>query len=575
MKKIKRTITYLLTVALLVTGFAGCGEQRELKEEKSKREKPVVTEAPVATEVPEATEAPTVSKEPVSSGMERTDFEVEHNYLEYTLSEEGIAECETQLLLCEQMLQDGVPYSEMEIAVDILDELTCGIQYQASIAEVLYYCDMQDEEAEENYLFSKQVSTEITSECLRFLVELYDGGEYDRYFDEWSEVEMKYLESYSEENAEIEFRNAEIMTEFYALQEDEFEEKIGVLYSEFINNCEEIAAKSGYTNYYEYASALSYKRDYGSEEREQFRKYVKEYIVPLYYSSYEQHEKSYTELSRGDKRFIGELLYNPYDSLETDYVNAYFETLPESAKAGMLHMFEEEAYVRADNENALEGAFTVGIGVPFCYFGPGYENAFTIIHEIGHYYADYNVNTSLLSYDLCETQSQGNEMLFLTYLETVLDQEVFEALEDYRLYYFIDTIVVATLMDEFEETIYQLPDQVEFTAEEFDEIMEQIIQSYGFDDDDEYIRVNMEWIWRNVGISYPVYYLNYATSAMASLNLYAMSQEDYHAALEAYRIIQEEVDMDRDFTGTLEKAGMDSVFEEEAYIKLQGLFEER
>ena len=130
-------------------------------------------------------------------------------------------------------------------------------------------------------------------------------------------------------------------------------------------------------------------------------------------------------------------------------------------------------------------------------------------------------------------------------------------------------------MDEFEETIYQLPDQVEFTAEEFDEIMEQIIQSYGFDDDDEYIRVNMEWIWRNVGISYPVYYLNYATSAMASLNLYAMSQEDYHAALEAYRIIQEEVDMDRDFTGTLEKAGMDSVFEEEAYIKLQGLFEER
>ena len=77
-----------------------------------------------------------------------------------------------------------------------------------------------------------------------------------------------------------------------------------------------------------------------------------------------------------------------------------------------------------------------------------------------------------------------------------------------------------------------------------------------------------------MGIRNPVYYLNYATSAVVSLNLYSLSVEDYDAALEAYRIIQEEVDMNRNFIGTLEKAGMDSVFEEEAYIKLQEMFEE-
>ena len=107
------------------------------------------------------------------------------------------------------------------------------------------------------------------------------------------------------------------------------------------------------------------------------------------------------------------------------------------------------------------------------------------------------------------------------------------------------------------------------TTLEVDRIGEELIRSYGFAEDDEYIRVNMQWLWRNVGISYPAYYLSYGTSAMASLSLYNMSQEDYDVALEAYRILVEEADENKNFTGTLEKAGIDSIFEEAAYIKLR------
>ena len=60
---------------------------------------------------------------------------------------------------------------------------------------------------------------------------------------------------------------------------------------------------------------------------------------------------------------------------------------------------------------------------------------------------------------------------------------------------------------------------------------------------------------------------------MASLNIYGQSVEDYDAAVEAYRKIQEEVDEEHTFTVTLENAGIPSVFEEEAYLILSDIFD--
>ena len=231
-------------------------------------------------------------------------------------------------------------------------------------------------------------------------------------------------------------------------------------------------------------------------------------------------------------------------------------------------MFDEETYIITDNWNALEGAFTITIEEPYCYFGPGYQDAFTMIHELGHYYADLENDTSWLSFDLCEVHSQGNEMLFLSYLGTELAPDVFAALEAYKLYYFVDTIVQATLMDDFEERVYNLSFEEDYSTEDFDEIMHEVIRSYGIDDGDDYTYACLEWLWRNVSISSPVYYISYATSAMASLSLYSQSVMDHESALESYRILQEECEQEAGFMGMLEKAGIASVFEEEAYQNL-------
>lgn len=570
MKRTKRIVALVLTAGLLLTSLTGCGDYVDRVERLLDKVETVLSELEPVSE-----EASTkYSGEDTSSGGRGETTKIPSAFPLYTLTEEDIAAFEEQLLLCEELLKDAADYDTMEEAVNTLDELAYGIQNQGSIAEVLYYCNMDDETAVENYLFSTEVSTEITADYLGLLIELYDSGAYDSYFEDWSAIELKYLASHSDETGELEVRNAEILTEFYDLSGDAFEEEVGKLYSEYITNSNEIAVKSGYANYYEYAAELVYVRDYDREEREQFREYVKEYIVPIYNVAYEQYEEGYQELSREDRKIIRSLLSDTCDSLETDYINDYFVTLPEGVREGMQHMFENETFIITDYRHAYEGAFTIDIEVPYCYFGPGYQDAFTMIHEIGHYCADLNNDTSGISFDLCETHSQGNEALFLSYLGTVLDTEVYEVLADYQLYYYTDSIVQATIMDDFEETIYNQSSEVDYTTEEFDEIMHEIISDYGIDASDEYTQACMEWLWRNVGISSSVYYLSYATSAMASLSLYSLSTEDYEAALEAYRIVQEEIDYESSFKGTLERAGIMSVFEKEAYIKLQEVFEE-
>ena len=494
----------------------------------------------------------------------------------YTLTQADIKLFEKQLGICERMLARNANAAIFEAAVDRLDDLVSEIQNQSMIAEVLYYYDMENETVENNYLYATEVSSELGNRYITFLQEVYNSGipEYEAFFAEWSEVELKYLDSGSEETAALELRNAEIMTETYALSGADFETQIGPLYSEFVVNSNQIAQLSGYNNYYEYASELVYVRDYEKAEREAFRGYVAEYIVPIYNESYQWYQDAYDNLDREGKSLFRDLMYDNYQKLEEDYLDEYFASLSPSVTEGMQHMFVNDNYVVTSSRRSYDGAFTVSVyDEPFCYFGPGYQNLFTVVHEIGHYYAELCSDTAWVSYDLCETHSQGNEMLYLKYLEGELPEDVYDTLMYYQLYYFAELIVQATLVDDFEERVYNTPDIASYTTEDFDVIVAEVLADYSIDASDEYMYECVEWLWRNIGVSSPVYYLSYATSAMASLNLYSQSVEDYDAAVEAYRKIQEEVDGEHTFTVTLENAGIPSVFEEEAYLILSDIFD--
>lgn len=554
MKMSKRMLSFILVMNLAVMSLFTCGAA--------------------------APEAKKTIGHPARYGVQAPaqDKDISEVFPAYTLTDADVVKFEKQLMVCQNMLQREAPASLLEIAVNHLDELVSHIQTQSLVAEVLYYYDMGDEALENDYLYSTEVSSEVSNAYIGFLQKIYGSGvaEYEELFAEWTDVQLKYLFSGSEEAAELELRNAEIMTLTNSLSGDEFEEQIGSLYAEFVVNGNRIAQLGGYDNYYEYASELVYVRDYGAEEREIFREYVAEYIVPIYNNSYILYSDAYDALNREGKSMLRDLMYDNFDTLAENYLDGYFATLSPDVEEGMQHIFVNHNYVTTNSRSAYEGAFTVSVyEEPFCYFGPNYQNLFTVVHEIGHYYGEQCADTDWAAYDILETHSQGNEMLFLTYLEDELPEDVYAALKYYQLYYMAELIVQASIVDAFEERVYNMSDVSSYTTADFDQLMHEVIADFGIDESDSYMYMSGEWFWRNVCVSSAVYYVSYATSAMASLNLYSRSVNDYDAAVEAYRKIQEEIDVESTFTGTLENAGIPSVFEEEAYQMLTDVFEEQ
>ena len=74
--------------------------------------------------------------------------------------------------------------------------------------------------------------------------------------------------------------------------------------------------------------------------------------------------------------------------------------------------------------------------------------------------------------------------------------------------------------------------------------------------------------WRLAAVSNPVYYISYAVSAVAALEVYAVAEEDYDAALTAYNALVDGITPEDGFLGALEKAGLTSPFEEQTYIDI-------
>lgn len=573
---------------ILMLSLTGCGGIRDTFEftpaEKNAEVEATATPKPATTGRPKQEKQedaePLGTELPKGSDNKADNAEKEENTavskLVYDLTEAELAEFDNQRQICRERIQAAAPYEEVETEIEKLYDIALEIQDETTVAEILYYCHMNDMKKVKDYLDGTELLSELILDYNELLLEMYNGDnvEYQRFFEDWSEVELKLLTCPSEESMELEVRNAEILTELYSMEEAEAEEQVGALYSEFIANSNLIGREYGYDNYYDYASEAVYMRDYGKTERELFREYVKQYVVPIYNVAAIQYEKALYDLSLGEADKLMEILFTDYEELSTDYPRQYFETLPQTVRSGMEHMFEKDNYIMTEAEDAYAGAFTANIGEPFCFFGPDSQNSFVIVHELGHYYADLCAEEELMSYDLAETQSQGNEMLFLSYLKTVLPQKVYDTLLYYQLYNFTNVIIQSAVFDEFEEYVYNIEDVSDYTTADYDRIMYDIVNSYEIDDPYQIIPEGMLWLWKNVGIESPVYYLSYAVSATAALNLYSQSMMDYGAAVEAYRKLQEEVDSESSFMGALENAGIPGVFEEESYINLFGILPE-
>lgn len=564
-----RILSFAMAMVLLL-GLAACVQQPETTVGTTPSTQGTTTQ-PTTQLSTQPTTVPTPTEPSVPPTTEPDDpakYE-----LVYTLTQAEVDKFYNLLEECEELAVVGEDLDAIEGILEALDEAYLFLEEQNSIATIFHYSHMANEALEQQYLDSVDICTQANDAYLQMARRLYlsDTPAKDVLFEGWTEADIESLLAYDEEIAVLQQRNAEIGVEYRTTRDDT--RKIE-LYIEFVQNNNRIARYYGYDSYYTYAYELVYGRDYGMEELEQMRRFAKTYLVNDHYTALNNFYASFGGLEYSAQMDVQSFLGNNYDDQKADYVGKYIDAAPESLQDALREMLAHDSLF-TEAVDARQGAFTTMIGArSYCYFGPGYWNSTTVMHEGGHYYASRYTDLGSIPLDLAEVHSQANEWLFISYLNGSLSKPVYRAVVDYRLYENTATALVCLMVDEFEQQVYHT-DLTGFTAEDFDAIMDRIAESYFPDGNVAELLADMNAYWRQVVVEQPVYYISYAVSGIAAVGVFTEAEKDYDHAMAIYQKLCEEPVLDEGFLANILAAGLPSPFDEDFYRQLHQMLESR
>ena len=124
---------------------------------------------------------------------------------------------------------------------------------------------------------------------------------------------------------------------------------------------------------------------------------------------------------------------------------------------------------------------------------------------------------------------------------------------------------MGTIIDEFEQKVYELDSVEGYTSDDFDAIMTEVCEKYGGAIYVGDVISDPFYYWRAVCITNPVYYISYAVSSVAALEIAGLVESDKDAAYAAYTTLVEGVTYEDGFLGALTKAGLTTPFDDETY----------
>jgi len=491
----------------------------------------------------------------------------------YTLTDEYVNETLALLDEMVELSKTASSIEEVDVIYEKFEDRFYHIAQQMTIASVLYYCDMSDYRSTNRHLKTTELFYDLQDRYTQSCREIYNNSPFaDELFADWSEEEIQELRDYDPTTVALRKEIEALQVDYNNLSEEEKADGAASIYAQIVSKSNELAILSGYDNYYDYASENVYGREYGREELSRFQDYVIQYILP-YFDTLNNGWESLYSLPLDEKNLAISFLTSKFDAMEENYLLEYLDSLEGVMGDSMRHMFENKNCIFAGSPTSHPSAFQTYLyedEMPFCLFGSKGQLSTTMVHEIGHYYASL-ANNDLSNYDLCETHSQGNEFLFIDYCAEKLPEGVHKAVRAYQLFNTYYIIIMATIIDEFEQRIYALESVEGYTSEDFDAIMTDVCQRYG----------GAEWLtdnlydpyeyWRLVAVDNPVYYVSYAVSAISSIEILGLVESNRDQAYTVYTNLVEGVTAQDGFINALNKAGLTSPFEEETFKTIESI----
>lgn len=380
---------------------------------------------------------------------------------------------------------------------------------------------------------------------------------------------VEYYESYAySDNSELEMDK--IISDYKAGKLDEY-----TAISSYVKAANKYAKQYSYSDYATFSYKEVYGREYTTTDTSSLTSYMNNIIVPLYKkalnSLYDFSEIANTHTILGE-RYYEAILYsteieNYFFGTQLDRLTSYAEFLGGNYLKNYKSFFESGEYYfsNIDNENITGYCSYSTDGKPYMFLGKNYQSATTFIHEFGHYNSFIEFQ-NLDSYDLAEIQSQGNEMLYYSYLSyaNLIDEYTSKYFLANQLAGILSTIIYGYTINELEKYAYS---NENFTKSELENKWIEIGSSIGLDFSDSRYKDYMYAVL----INYHCYYISYGVSAIASLEIFAESLKDIESAKAMYLSIVKRDSKNESFSESLANANIYDVFSSKAFSLISGL----
>lgn len=363
---------------------------------------------------------------------------------------------------------------------------------------------------------------------------------------------------------ELSGREEELIAEYAEVSGDS--DACAKIFTELVEVRMQIAEAFGYGSYADYAHRELYGRDYSAEQTAAFSDAVARSFSGMFEDIFNA-----TMIVRGGTEGmseeetiarIGEVMGEINGELKS--------TFDYMLSNGLMNA----SY--SDTKNKVSGAYTVvlpRLRVPYMYINPSrsYEDgpadaARNIIHEFGHFSALLNDPaldtksielTGSFSMDTCEVHSQGLESLAESYYGRLFGSGA--SLERYmRLMKCVGAMLDGCMFNELQTRVY---DEGITSVDEINKIMTELLKKYY---DLEYTESAAQGLWTSMMHNFeaPMYYLSYAVSGAAALQLLIEAETDMDGAVDKYMKISA-LGGYVPFREALMTAGFDDVFSEE------------
>lgn len=474
----------------------------------------------------------------------------------------------------EKCEQDGT-LEDLKADYDILARQHDCLSADYNVTYVLYCLDSDNDEIYDEYSALELKLTDFADKMLNALQKVL-GSQYaedmtvyincDGLIDEiTAHIPM------TDEQFKLVEENTKLVDEYYDILDSgapDSGEKAADLYLKVLDNL--IAQESfddTYETYAEDVYANSYMRDYTPDDLQDFREWVRDFVVPYYIGVVRALRASSVDLNA-----IFELSYEADEVIEK--VKPYVTSVSPKALEAFEFMEKYELYDIDVSSKKLPGGYTTTIslyGTPYIFNAAdgSISDIQTLIHEFGHYYEAYNnMKPGLYDYgcyDTAEIDSQGMESLMMFHTADIFGKGSARIIELYSIYLKLYPIIDGVVFDEFQQRAFE--GRMNGTIKTGKQLTELFLDV----EDYYYQGVSLGWgeDWYQVPHTFdsPFYYISYATSATAALGFLMMGYDDYDAAVEKYvQLIDAGCELG--FCATLDYIGMPNPISKEGCDEL-------